>query len=160
MDKLQSLIDKKKKEGKTLSPMDAAARHSVLGGLMGELDGEDAKKVKGLKKVTVASDDKNGLEKGLDTAKKLVAHEGEMKDDSDEDEYDDQDAEGPNHMPTEQEASSFGAQDPKLGSPETDENSDLENHEINDEDKFTQLHAENDALKKEIERLKAPKPFY
>lgn len=173
MEKFKQLMDKKRKEGSGMDHVEAAARGSVLNDMIGALDQDGMSKVKNMKKVTVASNDKKGLEQGLDKAKEILAqgeksnpsgnvHEGEMKDDSDEQEYDDQDAEGPNHMPTEKEASSFGAQDPELGSPETDEESEDESPEqqaAEDHDSMS-LHAEIANLKKEIDRLKAPKSFY
>ncbi len=171
MEHFKKLMAKKRQEGKgALSNSEASARHSVLDDMVGALDQDGMKKVKGIKKVTVASDKPEGLEKGLDLAKKLVSdfdkkksdslqkHEGEMADDSEEEEYDDQDSEGPNHMPTEKEASSFGSQDPALGSPETDEESSEE--EASEEDELSRLRTEHEQMKKEIERLKAPKPFY
>lgn len=160
MEHFKKLMEKKRQAGKgSLEPVEASARHSVLNDMIGALDQDGLKKVKNLKKVTVASNDKKGLEKGLEKAKELVAHEGEMTPDSQEEEYDDQDAEGPNHIPTEKEASSFGAQDPKLGSPEVDGEESMD-EEASEESEFEKLKAEHEKLKAEIERLKAPKSFY
>jgi hypothetical protein len=69
---LKKIIDKKKKEGKTLSPVHKEARSSVLEDLMDHLSDMGMDKVKGLKKVTVASDSKEGLAKGLDKATEMV----------------------------------------------------------------------------------------
>lgn len=69
---LKKLIDKKKKEGKTLSPVHKEARSTVLEDLMDHLSDMGMDKVKGLKKVTVASDSKEGLAKGLDKATEMV----------------------------------------------------------------------------------------
>lgn len=69
---LKKIIDKKKKEGKTLSPVHKEARSSVLEDLMDHLSDMGMDKVKGLKKVTVASDSKEGLTKGLDKATEMV----------------------------------------------------------------------------------------
>lgn len=170
MEHYKKLIQKKRQEGKgKMGDVEASARGSVLNDMIGALGQSDAKKVKGLKKVTVASNSTQGLAKGIDTAKELIErkegeklqkHEGAMRPDSQEEEYDDQDAQGPNHIPTEDEASSFHSQDPKLGSPLTDENSDEENEEIEEAKDHEALKAENDALKLEIERLKAPRPHY
>jgi len=163
MEKLKKLIDKKRQEGKgSLGEVESAARGSVLQDMIGALDSEGAKKVKGIKKVTVTSGSTGGIEKGLDVAKKaLQKHEGEMKPDTQEPEYNDQDAEGPNHMPTEKEASSFGSQDPELGSPKTDENEiESEEGEGSEEDELSSLKAEHEKLKEEIARLKAPKSYY
>lgn len=69
---LKKIIDKKKKEGKTLSPVHKEARSTVLEDLMDHLSDMGMDKVKGLKKVTVASDSKEGLAKGLDKATEMV----------------------------------------------------------------------------------------
>ncbi len=69
---LKKIIDKKKKEGKTLSPVHKEARSTVLEDLMDHLSDMGMDKVKGLKKVTIASDSKEGLAKGLDKATEMV----------------------------------------------------------------------------------------
>jgi hypothetical protein len=69
---LKKIIDKKKKEGKTLSPVHKEARSTVLEDLMDHLSDMGMDKVKGLKKVTVASDSKEGLAKGLNKATEMV----------------------------------------------------------------------------------------
>lgn len=73
MEKFKALMAKKREEKGTMEPVQAAARGSVLGDMMKSLDSEGAKKVKGIKKVTVASNDAKGLESGLDKAKEIVA---------------------------------------------------------------------------------------
>jgi hypothetical protein len=72
MSMLKNLIEKKKKEGSTLSPIAAKAKSSALDDMMNDMLGRDAGKLKGLKKVTVASNSPSGLEKGLDKAKEIV----------------------------------------------------------------------------------------
>ena len=165
MEHFKKLMEKKRQEGKgSLEPIEASARGSVLHDMIGALDEDGMKKVKGLKKVTVASNDEQGLKSGLDKAKEMLQkHEGEMKDDSSEDEYDDQDEEGPNHMPTEKEATSFGAE--KGESPETDEEEAAESPEEEKHEEGSPEHLA--ALKKELEDAKAhiahlqkPKSFY
>lgn len=79
-DMMKKLLEKKKSEGKTLSPMEKDARMGVVGALKKAAEGAMADK--GLKKVTVASDSKEGLEKGLEMAKK-VAQKGPMSEMSD-----------------------------------------------------------------------------
>ena len=69
---LKKIIEKKKKEGKTLSPVHKEARSTVLEDLMDHLGEMGLDKVKGLKKITVASDSKEGLAKGLDKATEMV----------------------------------------------------------------------------------------
>lgn len=73
MQKFKELMDRKKKEGKVISdPIEAAAHSSVLGNLMNEMDSSGRDKVKGIKKVTVASNSPQGLEEGLDKAKQIA----------------------------------------------------------------------------------------
>ena len=72
MNPLHKLMAKKKMEGKKLSPMEKKGKEETLQSLIDEMMGLDSDKVKGLKKVTVASDSPEGLEKGLDKAKELV----------------------------------------------------------------------------------------
>jgi uncharacterized membrane protein YvbJ len=75
-DMMKKLLEKKKSEGKTLSPMEKDARMGVVGALKKAAEGAMADK--GLKKVTVASDSKEGLEKGLEMAKKVAQKGPEM----------------------------------------------------------------------------------
>lgn len=75
-DMMKKLLEKKKSEGKTLSPMEKEARMGVVGALKKAAEGAMADK--GLKKVTVASDSKEGLEKGLEMAKKVAQKAPEM----------------------------------------------------------------------------------
>lgn len=69
---LKKMIDKKKAEGKQMSPIHVKAKSSVLDDLMSQMDDMDAGKIKGLKKVTVSAPDKEGLEHGLAKATELV----------------------------------------------------------------------------------------
>lgn len=86
----KALLQKKMAEGKgNMSPVDKEASDSVLADLQHFLDQMQGDKVKGLKKVTVASNDPKGLEEGLAKAKDLVAHDPMASDDSsDEDDMD------------------------------------------------------------------------
>ena len=68
-DKLKKLIDKKKARGGEMSSNEQKAKGSVLKELIGDMAGEMGGK---LKKVTVASSSKKGLEKGLDKAKEMM----------------------------------------------------------------------------------------
>ena len=72
--KLENLMRKKAEKGDVLSKSHAKARSGILDELVGDMMGMEGDKVKGLKKVTVASNSPKGLEKGLDKAKKLVGH--------------------------------------------------------------------------------------
>jgi hypothetical protein len=89
----KKLIEKKKKEGKTASPMQSKAKGSVLSDLVNELGGMGLEKIKGLKqKVTVAADSRDDLAKGLDKAKEMVAH-SEHPEESEEEESEESPAE-------------------------------------------------------------------
>jgi hypothetical protein len=70
--KLHSLMKKKADKGDVLSEHHAKAKSGILQDLVDEMMGMDSDKVKGLKKVTVASDSPKGLAKGLEKAKEIV----------------------------------------------------------------------------------------
>lgn len=70
--KLDKLIEKKKREGKLLSPMAKKAKGQVAEHLMDEMDAMGGEMLQGAKKVVVKSDSKEGLEKGLEKAKEIV----------------------------------------------------------------------------------------
>lgn len=74
MNALHKLIMKKKGEGEELSPDHAEAKSSMLQKLMDDMDSMGSDKLKGLKKVTVASNSPVGLQAGLEKAKELVKH--------------------------------------------------------------------------------------
>lgn len=76
---LEKLMMKKHGEGKVLGKAAAKAKSSVLEDLMSDMFDQDGDKVKGLKKVTIASNSPKGLEKGLDKAKEMLG-EGDMSD--------------------------------------------------------------------------------
>lgn len=69
MKKLDHLL----KNGKRMGPMAAKAKSKILEELTDDMMDMGADKIKGLKKVTVASDSPKGMEKGLELAKKVVA---------------------------------------------------------------------------------------
>lgn len=73
---LEKLLMKKHGEGKVLGKAAAKAKSSVLEDLMSDMFEQDGDKVKGLKKVTVASNSPKGLEKGLDKAKEMLGDKG------------------------------------------------------------------------------------
>ena len=78
--KFIKLLEKKKAQGKELSPVEVKAKSNVIEDLMSDMGemGKDRLK-SGMKKVTVASDSKQGLEKGLDKAKEVIEGKvGEM----------------------------------------------------------------------------------
>lgn len=107
---LKKIIEKKKKEGKTLSPIHKEARSCVLEDLMDHLSDMGMDKVKGLKKVTVAADSKEDLAKGLNKATEMVekgpmaALEGEDISDHGANEMEDE--ESPEHEMSESEEES------------------------------------------------------
>lgn len=78
-EKMMKMLMQKKKEGKSLSDSDKAAKMQALHGMRSMADEMMGEKLKGLKKVTVASNDKSGLEHGLDEAKKMLekSHDNE-----------------------------------------------------------------------------------
>lgn len=62
---------------KNMSEMEKKAKKGVLSDIMKEMSGMMAEPMKGLKKVTVAAKDQEGLEKGLDKAKEMLQGEEE-----------------------------------------------------------------------------------
>jgi hypothetical protein len=70
--KLHSLMKKKAEKGDVLSKSHAKAKSGILQDLVDDMMGMEGDKVKGLKKVTVASNSPKGLEKGLDKAKEII----------------------------------------------------------------------------------------
>lgn len=88
MNSMEKMIKelKEKKKGKEMSPMEQKVKRSLAQEM-----GEEAKDVirsqmKGLKKVTVAAQDKEGLEEGLDKAKEIVEEAPEMESHEEEEE--------------------------------------------------------------------------
>ena len=71
-DKFAKLLEKKKKEGKTLNPLERDAKMSVMNDMKQMASDEMGDRLKGLKKVTVASDSAPGLSEDLDKAKELL----------------------------------------------------------------------------------------
>lgn len=72
MHPFQKLLEKKMKMGDMLKPEEKDAHKAALLGLKKDADGTIADKLKGLKKVTVASDSDKGLEEGLGLASELA----------------------------------------------------------------------------------------
>lgn len=81
MDKLMKLMEKK---GKKISPIEQRAKSDVLAKLRGEASDSMGEKLNGLKKVSVAAPDEEGLKAGLDKAKELL---GEDQEDDEASEY-------------------------------------------------------------------------
>ena len=70
---LKELLLKKANEGKFLNDDEIKAKKSVLSEIEGILGEEMSSKLKGLKKVTIASPTKEGLEAGLEKAKETIS---------------------------------------------------------------------------------------
>lgn len=75
-DKLRKLAALKK-HARELSPVEKKAKMDILGKLSDEMGGLLGDKLRGLKKVTVASDSPDGLASGLDKAKEMLAQHGD-----------------------------------------------------------------------------------
>lgn len=71
-DDFKKLLEKKKQEGKQMSPERLEAKQKVLSELRGMANESIGKDLPGLKKVTVASDSDEGLKEGLDKAEEVV----------------------------------------------------------------------------------------
>lgn len=111
---MQKIIEKKKRAGDVLDENEQTAKHSVLEDLLGHLDGMDGEKVKGMKKVTIASDSKEGLQHGLAKAADMVEkgpmtelnrepEEGDVADHAHEDMDSEEQEESPEHEAGESE---------------------------------------------------------
>jgi hypothetical protein len=132
----KKLLESKKKKGDVLSPLEAKARMSALGDLKEDMMGSELDKLKGLKKVTIASNSPKGLEKGINMAKEIVGNK--MLDKS---EY------GSEEMPEDEMMGEESAEHEAAESPEME--SAEESEEAGDEE------MSKDELLAEIERLKA-----
>lgn len=62
----------KKKGSKDMNPDESSAKMDVLKELKSMLSADDGEELKGLKKVTIAAPDKEGLAKGLQKAEEMV----------------------------------------------------------------------------------------
>lgn len=78
MKAFKDLIAKKLKEGKVLSEDDIASKKEVLKDLKDSMGSQMSDKLKGIKKVTVAADSPEGLEKGLEMAEEVVEGSEDM----------------------------------------------------------------------------------
>ena len=78
----------KAKGGKKLSPLEQKAKLGVVGAMRDQAAEMMGDKIKGLKKVTVASNDKKGLAEGLDKAKELIDSKPGEHEDIESDKYD------------------------------------------------------------------------
>lgn len=75
MDKLRKLKEMKK-EGSSMRPQERDVKMGILKNIMGEADKELGAGLRGMKKVSVASPSKEGLQKGLQKAEEIVSGDG------------------------------------------------------------------------------------
>ena len=138
MNSLQKLMAKKKSEGKKLSGAEKKGKEDTLQSLIDDMMGMDGEKVKGLKKVTVASNSPKGLSKGLDKAKELIgdAPTGGLEDEE---------------MPEGEEM-----MEEEMPEGESEESPEMESEEAEDEslDTEEEIEAEIEKLKEKLEKLK------
>lgn len=89
MDDLKELLAKKMKDQKEpMSENKKNAKMSVLQDLKKMMDDSIAGDLKGLKKVTVASDSKEGLKEGLEKAEDVIEGQEEMEEEETMDDMD------------------------------------------------------------------------
>lgn len=81
---LKKLLESKKDSKKKMSSNEKDAKMSVLKSMKSLAEDEMRKRLNGMKKVSVASDTTEGLEKGLDKAKSIVDQEEMMSEESEE----------------------------------------------------------------------------
>lgn len=82
----EKLMKKLEKKGKKLSPLEQKAKMDVVKELQSQAGDMMGEKLKGLKKVTVASDSEEGLKAGLEKAEEVIEQkqESEQEDESEE----------------------------------------------------------------------------
>ena len=86
LDMLQSLMEKKKAKGEGMDDTYKSAKMGVLKVLHKHMSGLMGDDLKGLKKVTVAAPDEEGLEMGLSKAKDMLEESPELEGSESEDE--------------------------------------------------------------------------
>lgn len=84
LDMLQSLMEKKKAKGEGMDDTYKSAKMGVLKDLHKHMSGMLGDDLKGLKKVTVAAPDEEGLEMGLSKAKEMLGEESPEMEESEE----------------------------------------------------------------------------
>lgn len=174
MKKFEEVKQKARAKGKGIKDgIKSVAQTAALQDMMGALDGQSAKKLKGVKKVTVASNSKAGVQEGLDIAKKVLK-EGEKEVTGPENEtleeqlaespeYDDRETNAAlvdspeRHVMAEDRARRNMADEMKEAGEEALEG---EEHEESEAASLSSLMDEIKNLKAEIASLRAPKSFY
>lgn len=68
----KKIVEKKKKEGKDISDIHSSAKSSVLSDLMDHLGSMGVDKIKGMKKLSIQSDSREGLKAGIKKASDLM----------------------------------------------------------------------------------------
>jgi ribosomal protein L29 len=88
MDSFNKLMQKKMKDAKPMSDLEKGAKVKAIHEMRKMATDEMSEPLKHLKKVTVASNDPEGIKMGLDKAKEMLGHqpEEEMPESSDEEE--------------------------------------------------------------------------
>lgn len=145
MHPLHKLIMKKKQQGEHgLSPVEKKGKEDTLGHLINDMMDMDGSKVKGLKKVTVASNSPKGLEKGLDKAKEIIGHSptGGIEDE-----------EMPEHESPEMEEEESPEHEAEE-SPEMEESEHEEGYEEESPEEESDIEAQIEKLKEKLNKLK------
>lgn len=124
----EKLITKKKAEGKSMSPAHEKAKGTVLDDLMDHLGSMGVDKVKGMKKISIASDSTPGLKAGLEKAKDLVSHTQKGEDEHDPEMSDS----GPNPDVTDSDENYEGSPAEESGYDQEEEASEEPSHEDKD----------------------------
>lgn len=106
MEKLMS-----KKDQEPLDPMRKEAKMSMLQALLQEMRGMQSGDLHGLKKVSVAAPDKEGLAEGLDKAKTMLGDASAGDESKDEDDDSDFGEDIADHDDTEEHAGEDGKED-------------------------------------------------
>jgi len=126
MDKFKELLKKKMKSGKMLDDNSAKARMETIDELDDMVGSPMLDKMKGLKKVTVASSSKAGLEEGLEKAQDMMDNKSDAEkhfnmmsdkassEDCDEDDMDDEDMDMKEEAPEDDIASEIMALQKKM----------------------------------------------
>ena len=78
IEKFKELLRKKAKEGKFIDDNSKKVKESMLDEIDSIMNEKGGEELHGLKKVTVAAPDKEGLEEGLDKAKEVISGSEEM----------------------------------------------------------------------------------
>lgn len=144
MSDIQKLLEKKKKDGKGLSDHEKEAKLGVLKHLHDMAADAMGEGLKGLKKVTVASDSHEGLKEGLETAKEVVgdSEESPLHEGAEEVEAEDAEHESPEgHHDLEMES------DEEKSHPSLHEDVESELSEDELDAKLKELMAKKEALK-------------